>query len=190
MHRSILTTWAFFCWCGTPAWHIFLYFFKKSFLVKREGGIWVHVCKDENGTEISRTEPHHFLYFIRSNSYFCVRLYRFHFRFHISNIKVENGLDIFRPFSTFLLLIRNIPNSKFGLNRIWLPIITIQPTRQRQVWNTDAHWPHYIGSSPRHASLSHWGRTNHLTWCCMPASSFTRRCCCIACDWADQKRES
>jgi hypothetical protein len=58
------------------------------------------VYKDENGTEISRTEPHRFLYFIRSNSYFCVRLYRFRFRFRISNVKVENGLDIFRPFPT------------------------------------------------------------------------------------------
>ena len=36
--------------------------------------------KDENGTEISRTEPNRFLYLIRSNSYFFVRLYHFHFR--------------------------------------------------------------------------------------------------------------
>jgi hypothetical protein len=50
--------------------------------------------------EISRTEPHHFLYFIRSNLYFYVRLYRFRFRFRISNVKVENGLDIFRLFPT------------------------------------------------------------------------------------------
>jgi hypothetical protein len=49
--------------------------------------------KDENGTEISRTEPRRFPYFIRSNSHFCVRLYRF--CFCISNVKVENGLDIF-----------------------------------------------------------------------------------------------
>jgi hypothetical protein len=56
------------------------------------------MANDENGTKISRTEPHRFLYFIRSNSYFCVRLYCF--RFRISNVKVENGLDIFRPFST------------------------------------------------------------------------------------------
>jgi len=28
-------------------------------------------------------------------------------------------LTFFRPFSTFLLLIWNIPNSKFGLNQIW-----------------------------------------------------------------------
>jgi hypothetical protein len=56
--------------------------------------------KNENGTEISRTEPYRFLYFIRSNSYFCVWLYRFRFRFRISNVKVENGLDIFRPFPT------------------------------------------------------------------------------------------
>jgi hypothetical protein len=44
-----------------------------------------------------------------------------------------------KPFSIFLLLIRNIPNLKFSLNRIWLPIITVQATRQRQVWSTDAH---------------------------------------------------
>ena len=36
--------------------------------------------KDENGTEISRTELNRFLYLIRSNSYFLVRLYRFRFR--------------------------------------------------------------------------------------------------------------
>jgi len=36
--------------------------------------------KDENGTEISRTEPNRFLYLIRSNSYFLIRLYRFRFR--------------------------------------------------------------------------------------------------------------
>jgi len=36
--------------------------------------------KDENGTEISRIEPHRFLYLIRSNLHFLVRLYRFRFR--------------------------------------------------------------------------------------------------------------
>jgi hypothetical protein len=51
--------------------------------------------KDENGNEISRTEPHRFLYFIRSNSHFYVRLYRFRFHLRISNVKVENDLDIF-----------------------------------------------------------------------------------------------
>jgi hypothetical protein len=56
--------------------------------------------KDENRTKISQIEPHRFLYFIRLNSYFCVRFYCFHFRFYfrISNKKVENSLDIFRPF--------------------------------------------------------------------------------------------
>jgi hypothetical protein len=87
------------------------------------------ISMDHNGTEISWTEPHYFLYFIWLNSYFCVRLYRFRFRFRIPNVKVENGLDIFRLFLafffTFLLLIQNILNSKFGLNQIWLPIITV-----------------------------------------------------------------
>jgi hypothetical protein len=69
-----------------------------------EGGTNI-TFKDENGTETSRTEPHRFLYLIRSNSHFLVRLYRFRFRFHISNVKVENGLNIFRPFLTFLFLI-------------------------------------------------------------------------------------
>jgi hypothetical protein len=104
-------------------------------------------AKNENGTEILRTEPHRFLYFIRSNLHFCVRLYRFRFRFRISKVKVKNGLDIFRLFSTFLLLIQNIPNLKFDLNRIWLPIITVQATRQRQLYGTNAHWPLYIGRS-------------------------------------------
>jgi hypothetical protein len=58
-------------------------------------------CKDENETQISRSEPYRFLYFIRSNSYFYVRLYCFRYLFRISNVKVENGLVIFQPFSTF-----------------------------------------------------------------------------------------
>ena len=43
-------------------------------------GASIHGYKDENGTEISRTELNRFLYLIRSNSYFLVRLYRFRFR--------------------------------------------------------------------------------------------------------------
>jgi hypothetical protein len=105
-----------------------------------------------NGNIPNRTASFSIFYLIEFAFY--VRLYCFRFRFHISNVKVENGLDIFRLFSTFLFLIRNIPNSKFGLNRIWLPIINVQVTRQSQVWSIDAHWPHYIGSSPRRASLS------------------------------------
>ena len=35
-------------------------------------GVLVDVPKDENGTEISRTELHHFLYLIRSNPHFLV----------------------------------------------------------------------------------------------------------------------
>jgi hypothetical protein len=86
--------------------------------------------KDENGTEISWTEPYRFLYLIWSNAYFLVWLYRFRFfqMFLISNVKVENGLDIFRPFSNFLLLIWNIPNSKFGqLHMSYSSIIGCSP---------------------------------------------------------------
>ena len=47
---------------------------------KIELGVEHEVAKDENETEISRTEPHCFLYLIRSNLYFLVLLYRFRFR--------------------------------------------------------------------------------------------------------------
>ena len=67
--------------------------------------------KDENGTEISRTEPHRFLHLIRSNSYFRTNSNS------VRNSKSERKW--FRHFfDRFLLLIRNIPNSKFGLNQI------------------------------------------------------------------------
>jgi hypothetical protein len=65
----------------------------------------LYVSKDENRTEISRTEPHRFLYLIQSNPHFFVRLYHFRFRFRISNVKVKSSLDIFQSFSTFLFLI-------------------------------------------------------------------------------------
>jgi hypothetical protein len=68
----------------------------------------------KNRMEISRTESHHFLYLIRSNPYFFVRLHRFRFRFRISNVKVENGLDIFWLFFTFLFLIWKYPKFKIG----------------------------------------------------------------------------
>jgi hypothetical protein len=74
--------------------------------------------KDEKGTEISWTEPHRFLYLIWSNAYFLVRLYRFRFRISdVSYFKCKSRKrfrHFFWPFSTFLLLIWNIPNSKFG----------------------------------------------------------------------------
>jgi hypothetical protein len=76
--------------------------------------------RDENGTEIFRTEPHRFLHLIRSNSYFRTNSNSIRNLEHQIRNRNENGLDIFfRPFSTFLLLIRNIPNSKFGLNQNW-----------------------------------------------------------------------
>ena len=81
---------------------------------------WCHAHKDQNGTNIPNRIAS-FSNLIRSNSYFFVRFFRFRFLFyifHISNVKLENGLDIFWPFSTFLLLIWNILNSKFGLNQI------------------------------------------------------------------------
>ena len=54
----------------------------------------------ENGTEISRTEPHRFLYLIRSNPYFLVRLYRFRFRISdVSYFKCKSRKR-FRYFST------------------------------------------------------------------------------------------
>jgi hypothetical protein len=64
------------------------------------GGSRQETSNDENGMEIYRTEPHRFLYLIKSNPYFLIRLYRFHYRFRILNVKVENGLDIFRSFLT------------------------------------------------------------------------------------------
>jgi hypothetical protein len=54
--------------------------------------------------EIFRTESYHFLYLIRSNPHFLsdFTVFAFAFRmFCISNVKVENSFDIFRPFSTF-----------------------------------------------------------------------------------------
>jgi hypothetical protein len=71
--------------------------------------------RDENGTVITRTEPHRFLYLIRSNLYFCTNSNSVQNSKHEIQNRNENGLVTFRPFSTFLLLIRNIPNSKFGL---------------------------------------------------------------------------
>ena len=76
------------------------------------------MSKDENGMEISRTEPHRFLHLIRSNSYFRINSNLVRNSEHQIRNRNKNGLAIFRPFSTFLLLIRNIPNLKFGLNQI------------------------------------------------------------------------
>ena len=60
--------------------------------------------KDENGTEISRTEPHLFLYLIRSNSYFRTNSNSVQNSEHQIQNRNENGLDIFSTifyFSTF-----------------------------------------------------------------------------------------
>ena len=87
------------------------------------------MSKDENGTEISRTEPHRFLYLIRSNPYFLVRLYRFRFRISdVSYFKCKSRKR-FRHFSTvfYFSTFNLIPNSKFGLNRIWPTAQVIQP---------------------------------------------------------------
>jgi hypothetical protein len=54
-------------------------------------------AKDENGTEIYRTEPHHFLYLIQSTPHF------------LSDFTVS---DRFRSFSTFLFLIQKYPEFK------------------------------------------------------------------------------
>ena len=75
--------------------------------------------RDENGTEISCTEPHHFPHLIWSNLYFRTNSNSVQNTEHKIRNQNENNLDIFGLFSTFLLLVRNIPNSKFGLNRIW-----------------------------------------------------------------------
>jgi hypothetical protein len=72
--------------------------------------------KDENGTEISRTEPHRFLHLIRSNSYFLVRLYRFRFRIlDVSYFKCKSRKR-FRHFSTvFYFSTCNLKYSKFKI---------------------------------------------------------------------------
>ena len=59
-----------------------------------------NATKDENGTEISRTEPHRFLYLIWSNPHFLVWLYRFRFRISdVSYFKCKSRKR-FRYFST------------------------------------------------------------------------------------------
>jgi len=75
------------------------------------------VSKDENGTKISRTEPNHFLYLIRSNSYFFVRLYRFRFRIlDVSYFKYKSRKR-FRHFSTVFYF--STFNMKYFEFKIW-----------------------------------------------------------------------
>ena len=67
-------------------------------------GIIVLIGRDENGTEISRTEQHRFLYLIRSNSYFRTNSNSVRNSEHQIRNRNENGLDIFSTvfyFSTF-----------------------------------------------------------------------------------------
>ena len=72
--------------------------------------------EDENGTEISRTEPHRFLYLIRSNPYFLVQLYRFRFRiWDISYFKCKSR-KWFTHFSTvFYFSTFNLKYSEFKI---------------------------------------------------------------------------
>jgi len=72
--------------------------------------------KNENGTEISRTEPHRFLYLIRSNPYFLVRLYRFRFRiWDVSYFKCKSRKR-FTHFSTvFYFSTFNLKYSEFKI---------------------------------------------------------------------------
>ena len=60
--------------------------------------------KDENGTKISRNEPHRFLHLIRSNSYFRTNSNLVRNSEHQIRNRNENGLDICPTvfyFSTF-----------------------------------------------------------------------------------------
>ena len=76
----------------------------------------VTLLKDENATEISRTEPHRFLYLIRSNPYFLVRLYRFRFRiWDVSYFKCKSRKR-FTHFSTvFYFSTFNLKYSEFKI---------------------------------------------------------------------------
>ena len=57
--------------------------------------VYSYGVQDENGTEISRTEPHLFLYLIRSNSYFRTNSNSVQNSEHQIRNRNENGLDIF-----------------------------------------------------------------------------------------------
>jgi len=74
-------------------------------------------AKDENGTEISQTEPNRFLYWIRSNLYFLVRLYRFRFCIlDVSYFKCKSRKR-FRHFSTVFYF--STFNLKYFEFKIW-----------------------------------------------------------------------
>jgi len=72
---------------------------------------------DENRTEISQTELNRFLYLIRSNSYFLIRLYRF--RFHILEVSYFKckSRKRFRHFPTVFNFSTN--NLKYFEFKIW-----------------------------------------------------------------------
>ena len=87
------------------------------FTTNRIGRRWASsVLKDENETEISRTEPRRFLYLIRSNPYFLVRFYRFRFRISdVSYFKCKSRKR-FRHFSTvFYFSTFNLKYSEFKI---------------------------------------------------------------------------
>ena len=80
----------------------------------------VYLSRDENGRNISRTIPHRFLHFTRSNSYFWTNSNL------VRNTKYQirkwngNDLSVFSPtVFYFSLFIRNIPFLKFSLCRFW-----------------------------------------------------------------------
>jgi hypothetical protein len=87
-------------------------------LARRVCWAWAHgiTGKDENGTEISWTEPHRFLHLIRSNSYFLLWLYRFRFRIlDVSYFKCKSR-NRFRYFSTvFYFSTFNLKYSEFKI---------------------------------------------------------------------------
>jgi hypothetical protein len=66
--------------------------------------------------EISRSEPHRFLYLIRSNPHFLVRLYRFRFRIlDVSYFKCKSR-KLFRHFLTvFYFSAFNLKCSEFKI---------------------------------------------------------------------------
>ena len=73
-----------------------------------------YASKDENGTKISRTEPHRFLHLIQSNSYFRTNSNSVRNSEQQIRNRNENGLDIFPTvfyFSTF--------NSEYPEFKIW-----------------------------------------------------------------------
>jgi hypothetical protein len=77
------------------------------------------VAKDENGRKISRTEPYRFLYLIRSNLYFFVRLYCFRFRISDVLYFICKSRKRFRYFPTvFYFSTFNLKYSEFKIGQL------------------------------------------------------------------------